>query len=116
MQTMTATLRPLGETFYVTDGDGVRSTSGVHLLGHSREHSTDALVGYRVVITDWRESTPRTETEPARFVLKAMAFEDVEGATNYGRALEIVNDVRSRLGDKQYAVIENVYRCGCSGW
>lgn len=37
----------------------------------------------------------------------------IDGATNYGRALDIARDERAKPG--QYAVIDTVYTCGCRG-
>lgn len=46
---------------------------------------------------------PCTRTDVAR----------IDGATNYGRALDAVYDVRAEAGDQSYGVIDTVYGCGC---
>jgi hypothetical protein len=65
-------------------------------------HGLDDIVGYSVVLTDWSDGSPALRYEVAR----------VDDACGYGRALDLVREVRAVCSATQYAVIDNLYENG----
>lgn len=65
-------------------------------------HGTDTTAGYSIVLTDWSGATV-TRYEVAT----------TDGATSYGRALDLVRQLRSTCDKAQYGVIDTIYECGC---
>lgn len=98
----------VGETFTVPEGIPTsRGHQWAHAIGS--DHHRDNVTGYRVIRTDWSQGMG-----PGR--LRATVVAQVDGASNYGRALDLVNVVRVNATAKQYGVIETLYGCGCSMW
>lgn len=70
-------------------------------------HGTDDLTGYVVTFTHFDPEAGETTFEDIEYV---------DGATNYGRALEIVRGARAVIDrgikDATYAVVHDVYAGG----
>ena len=76
-------------------------TATTYVRSHS--HATDEIAAYLVRRTDWSAGHPCTRTLVAQ----------VDGATNYAQALDLVRQVRAQAGAQQYGVIDTLYACGC---
>ena len=80
-------------------------TAGEPILVRAHSHSLAGITGYAVVSTSFLPGCNIVLTDA----------ELVDGATNYGRALDIVHDLRKRYATDPYAyaVIAHLYECGC---
>lgn len=75
------------------------------MLDLRHNHGTDTTAGYRIVRTDWTDGMAN---------LRRTLMATVVGSTNYGRALDLVRELRERVSATQYGVIDTMYRCGCT--
>ena len=80
-------------------------TAGDPVLVAAHNHSLSQITGYAVVSTSFPRGCDIVLTDA----------ELVDGSTNYGRALDIVHDLRKRYAADPYAyaVIAHLYECGC---
>ena len=80
-------------------------TPGEPVLVRRHSHSVSMITGYAVVSTSFRPGCNIVITD----------IELVDGATNYGAAMEQVHDLRRKYAADKYAYAYAVclYDCGC---
>ncbi len=80
-------------------------TAGEPILNPGHAHSLTGITGYAVVSTSFLPGCDIVLTDA----------ELVDGTGSYGRALDIVHDLRKRYAASPYAyaVIAHLYECGC---